>query len=105
MLSSPVVNSAKLLLLALILWMPVASFASAAGFVSPTGCAASSEESSAPDEAANSQQEECETLLMSSIVPMTTPGRSHPLEGNVRSLFASHIVEPLIPPPNPSSSR
>jgi|CXWL01.1.fsa_nt_gi hypothetical protein len=95
----------KLLLIALILWMPLASFANAAGMASPAKCAASCGEDSVPDEAVNSQTDECDVLSMSSIVPLTTPGRSHPRERNVRSLFASHIVEPLLPPPNPASPR
>lgn len=82
--------------------MPLASFVSAAAIASPTECAASCGDSSAPDEAANSP-EEYDVLHVSFIVPMTAPGQAHPLDRNVRNLFASHIVEPLIPPPNPSS--
>lgn len=93
-------NFMKCLLVALALWLPVASFAAAVGADARVEHTASCAEL----EPSCSESAENEAFLKSSKAapaPVFAPIFEH---DSHRSLDG-HIVELLIPPPNPSSSR
>ena len=89
---------AKCLTLSLALWMPAASFASAVGADAHVEHAAPCAEQDASESGEN------EMLLTSSAAPVA-PAFEHVVDHDSHRSLDGHIVELLIPPPNPSTLR
>lgn len=100
MLFSTTMNLAKCLLVALALWMPAASFTAAAAASVSVEHAAPCEEAPATEEL--SEQNELFLPAYASPVPITN---LRAFDHFSQRALDGHIVELLIPPPNPSSPR
>lgn len=92
-------NLARCLLVALALWMPVASFAASAG-VTYADCTASCDDS-APDEAMDSSAEDADMFFAQPLRAPVAPSSVGFHDSAGHRPLAGHLVEPLLPPPNP----
>lgn len=98
-------SHAKIPLLALVLWMPLAAFAAAADLAQSPDCAAQCEQAQLPDEAADASVEDNEpfplpaagVVLKPDAVRLPGHDGHQPLDG--------HLVAPLLPPPDRATAR
>ena len=104
MLSSLTMNFAKCLLVALALWMPAASFAAAVESARRVEHAAPCEAPEGSESEAESEGEENAMLFTLSSAPVAR-AFEHIVGHDSHSPLDGHIVEMLIPPPNPSAPR